>query len=371
MSTVVDLHNKAMDLAELAMFARIRGDVTTAENLNRQALLCEKEAADLHAQESAVEPTRSVLYRSAASLALDCGETEMAERLIIIGLSGEPPVEIADEMKDLFERANFLRHLELKGFVLDPMQMQFSIAGNAISYGMAPADQFINRVTSTKTLLLRTAERRRQRPFRERGRAVDVAKDDAEIFLSTPNAASFAVTFRMGRPQLAFDGMDESVALIDEFLDCLEVFNRGEDTELKQRVGNEAYYRNFVGLVRNIAPDGDDINLVGFTVIRNGQERKVAVTRKRAEVPLLSPSDGSDGSLSTRREVIKGVLRFADALDSNTIKVQDEHNKKHRIIVPEGLLNDIVKPLWNDTVAVEVSIVGREKHLVNIDAVSD
>ena len=47
------------------------------------------------------EPTRSVLHRSAASLAVECLQLREAERLIGRALAGNPPPDIADELRDL------------------------------------------------------------------------------------------------------------------------------------------------------------------------------------------------------------------------------------------------------------------------------
>ena len=45
------------------------------------------------------------------------------------------------------------------------------------------------------------------------------------------------------------------------------------------RIKDETYYRNFVSLAKQIAPDGVDINLVGFTSWRRGRERTVHLNR--------------------------------------------------------------------------------------------
>lgn len=72
----------------------------------------EAQAAVLTAHDLNAEPTRSVLHRSAASLAIDCGEFQVAERLIMTALTENPPQEIAEELKDLFIQINVshLRH---------------------------------------------------------------------------------------------------------------------------------------------------------------------------------------------------------------------------------------------------------------------
>ena len=83
-----------------------------------------------------MEPTRSVLLRSAASLALDCGEVRQSERLIAQGLVGNPPEEIANELRDLLEQVNFQRHLDLHGVVLEPTGFQVSLSGLAVGFGV-------------------------------------------------------------------------------------------------------------------------------------------------------------------------------------------------------------------------------------------
>ena len=101
MTTVHELHDKAMELADQAFAARREGDVLMAGQLFRQAFNFESEAAQQVANDYSNEPTRSVLLRSAATLALDCGEVRIAERLVASALAGDPPPELADELRDL------------------------------------------------------------------------------------------------------------------------------------------------------------------------------------------------------------------------------------------------------------------------------
>ena len=101
MKSVRELHTKAMDLAELAFVAKLRGNLEKADQLSRQAFEYETQAARLVPDEPSSEPTRSVLYSSAASLALDCNESREAKRLIAAGLAGHPPEDIAEELREL------------------------------------------------------------------------------------------------------------------------------------------------------------------------------------------------------------------------------------------------------------------------------
>ena len=124
MSQIQTLHQQAMDLAEAAAVARLRGATEQATQLTRQAFEKETQAAALIANSLDAEPTRSVLHRSAASLAIECGELQVAERLITTALSGNSPLEIAEELKDLFIQINLKQYLKRQGIHIDLNQLQ-------------------------------------------------------------------------------------------------------------------------------------------------------------------------------------------------------------------------------------------------------
>ncbi len=86
-----------MELAEQAFAAQRRDDLAGARSLTLHAYQLEKQAAE----QSRTEPTRSVLHRSAATLALDCGEYHEAERLVAAALAGAPPEPIANELREV------------------------------------------------------------------------------------------------------------------------------------------------------------------------------------------------------------------------------------------------------------------------------
>ncbi|MEH2389638.1 MAG: hypothetical protein V7K14_28535 [Nostoc sp.] len=124
MSQIQELHKQAMDLAEAAFTAKLRGDLKQANEVSRQAFDKESQAAALIANQLDAEPTRSVLHRSAATLAIDCGELQAAERLIAIALSGNPPQDIAQELKDLFIKINLRPYLERHGLTFDEEKLR-------------------------------------------------------------------------------------------------------------------------------------------------------------------------------------------------------------------------------------------------------
>ncbi|OQW88576.1 MAG: hypothetical protein BWK78_08225 [Thiotrichaceae bacterium IS1] len=98
---VNELHSKAMEMANLAFIARVQGEPDKVRQFSKTAFDYERQAALLLLTDYEIEPTRSVLFRSAATLALNGENYREAERMIAFGLSGQPPVAILEELREL------------------------------------------------------------------------------------------------------------------------------------------------------------------------------------------------------------------------------------------------------------------------------
>lgn len=85
----------------MADTAKLKGDHGEANRVLLEAFRNEAQAARLVPDDPSSEPSRSILYRSAASLAIECGKYVEAVELILAGLAGDPPAEIADELQEL------------------------------------------------------------------------------------------------------------------------------------------------------------------------------------------------------------------------------------------------------------------------------
>ena len=153
---------------------------------------------------------------------------------------------------------------------------------------------------------------------------------------------------------------------IDDMLECLELFNSGDQDKLKEKIPQEDYYNNFVGLARNIAPDGQEVKLVGFTTVRHGSLKTVSLTSQSEILPattfarpaVTTQEVPDDGETTT----VQGILKEADSRNKERGKLHiiDSEGTSHTIIVPPGMMGDIVKPLWES----EVLIVGSQKRNV-------
>lgn len=356
MNTVKDLHREAMRNADLAHEARRLGDVEQARAYFERAFSLEREAAEELADRTEAEPSRSVLYRSAATLALHCGQPAEAERLVCSALAGNPPTDIAEELRDLFEQVNFQRHLKLRGITLLREEIQMSFAGSGIGFGIAPTEQVLERVDRAQNMLYRMAERKMQRPYRDHGQPTKDVKDSVSLYMTVPRAASFAVSLVVGGRQQHLPGMSTAESVIDEVMECLELFVQGEDQALRQKIPNEAYYTNFIGLAKAIAPDGAELATVGFTSVRGGKEKTVALKPRRLKEPKSkAPEPMEDKKTKAVEEiVVTGTLKYADSLEHQEpqIRLIEDGGVKRTIIVPPGMMDDIVRPLWGSRVVV-------------------
>ena len=359
-----------MDIAEEAFLAQKRGDLDAAERLFSEALRLEQNAADQLPLSKEAEPTRSILYRSAASLAYNSKDYELADRLIARGLSGFPPKEIEEELKNLYEDVNFMRHLSAKGMTLDPGQWVMTIAGNAISYGGAAAEFFMPRVDSISSLFYRTVERLLKVPYRASGGVSKIIKDAFGLYIKALSPSSFGVAFQIGQPdregwlfpELQQRKLVEPSEIVDEIMRCFETFESDEPEKLKDQFEDETYYENFVGLAKQIAPDGNNVKLVGFTTIRKGRERPLALRKSRKELRerLEEKEVGKDDKDKVKISYT-GILMHANTPLTGkfgTVKLKERESKETFIIkVPISLMKDVVQPFYEE----RVTIHGYEK----------
>jgi hypothetical protein len=90
-----------MELIDQAVLAHQQGNAEAVIEFSRAAFAKERAAADLIAHQLDLEPTRSVLHRSVAVLAIECAQLREAECLIGRALAGNLPDDIAGERRDL------------------------------------------------------------------------------------------------------------------------------------------------------------------------------------------------------------------------------------------------------------------------------
>lgn len=363
MNAARSLHNEAMSFLDKAILAKLEGDIPLFEKYNKLAFEKEKAAATILKDGYQLEPTRSVLYRSAASFAIELGLLEEAEQLAYTALSGNPPHEIKVELKHILEEATALQHLELNGIELDDNDVQVSMAGNSIIPGFIESIYFVRRIEDIQRAFIRTSDRILGLPFQDRPKAREANK----MFLGVPRAASFAVTIRLGaQQQLPF--LTDGKSTINEFMECVDLITGGEMITLRERINSDDYFSNFVALIKRIAPDGEDIRQVGFTSSVAGREKRVLIRQTTKEISkLVSDSLPDNNKDKEVIETLQGELRFADSTkQKGGLKLVTDSGSMVSIQVPAALMADIVRPYWEQKVEIVVSRKGKLRTLKEI-----
>ncbi len=223
-----------------------------------------------------------------------------------------------------------------------------------MSFGIIQSSYFLNRLNSTSRLIYRTAERLSGRAYRDEGKVDKAIKDSFDTFISVPRAASFAVTIKIGKPTGQLDAFDVKPTLVEEILTCFELYERNALDELHKHITDEPYFTNFVSLSKQISPDGDNISFVGFTARVNNEEKKVQLTRTKKSIGAEMAYGLEDEARINEPVVIYGRLLYADnTKNKREIRLVDEQERSFKIRVPKGMMDDIVKPLWDEEVIVK------------------
>ena len=98
-------HDTAMNISELALDAKRNGQYGDFLNLSYQAFLLEEQCAFYAYNKNIDQPLKSILFRSCATLAIDCKIYASAITMAEMGLEGNTPDEIKQEVVEVLYKA--------------------------------------------------------------------------------------------------------------------------------------------------------------------------------------------------------------------------------------------------------------------------
>ncbi|MDF2931537.1 MAG: hypothetical protein K0R36_868 [Chryseobacterium sp.] len=144
------IHKEAMDYSFKAKQALEEGNLAISVELYKKAAELESQVATFYFDKPELEPTRSVLIRSAAFLNLKAGEIEEAKRFIFFGLLNITDEDIKQQLDDALEilvslknsnpiavqnEYTYLNVLRQKSthYTLEPTNLEF---GHSVTLGM-------------------------------------------------------------------------------------------------------------------------------------------------------------------------------------------------------------------------------------------
>lgn len=329
-----------MHFAQLSLVARNNNEFSLAVSHAKLALGYEEQAAALLPLDPASEPTRSILYKSAASLAMQSYELKSAERFIHIALSGFPTQSVERELKDLLEQITFKEHLESRGYSLDENNIRLSFAGSAVGFGSINFNEFLRRAKSSDALIERTTQRVLGRTFQAGGKVKPAYKPFQHTITTEPGSFAMIFTLLIEKGQMQFYSPSE---VIDKIIQGVELINESDEESLNELIPDPKYKANFLALVRDLAPDGENIKSVGFS----SSKRATSLTILR---PNINTIIEKHNQANFNKEFVKiyGLLDSATRHRNEIVLIIDERTTKK--IKISASLDDVVKLYWGQEV---------------------
>jgi len=141
MSEYKNLHEEAMNYSFLAKQERDNGNEEKAVDLYVKAASLESEVADFYLDKPELEPTRSIIARSAAFLNLKSGNLELAEKYIFWALSNNTDNNVREQFYEALELCLAFRNLENSQISRD-VDYVYQLRQKSVLYSIEPKSPF-------------------------------------------------------------------------------------------------------------------------------------------------------------------------------------------------------------------------------------
>src|SRR3990172_1646319 len=352
MSEPLQNHQLAERLAAQADLLPL-GEESLRADLFSQAADLEAKALETVAPE-AHPRTYSIVATSSASLYFKASRLREAERIATSALQQDALTGYArEQLEELLNEIWNARRLErISGADSVSATIQIALRGEAIGYGIAPVGVVMDKISGVEKVVYRLVEFLGNRRFRTRGPVPREVRAAVQALISQPQPGSYRFDVRLQAPaKLALPGIGypSPNEVADKFMALVTSISEGtEPSRLRNEISSDQYRGVLVRLVRNIVPDGTDVEEIEFRHARAG-ERKYGVLRGASREgistyitqELLSVSAASGGSSGS----LEGVLRALD-LDGKWIELS-VGSRHVRCDVSGLLLDDVVGPMVN------------------------
>lgn len=392
-----EMHEEAMNILSEALFLKDKGQNEAFLKLARLALDLEEEVGAELFEKLDKEPTRSIIFRSAAEIALLVNEPERAMHLAAKGLAGYPPKSIKEELRQAFEKATFDYHRFASGTSISDQELEMVLGtGTEVGHGFVPVKEFQTRLATVINLYEKGVQRNIKRTTGKSITPKEI-KERYTPYVSEPKAASFAVKLKFLEPK-------ENASLLENFSnssffirDLVESFILAENQEfekLQLKLGNYSEYINFISSFKILSPDGTNVSSVSFNLVNNNSETVgVLVTNPKelyeeelvraSEInsSLLEKSNENQETVESQILTLEGQLLSADG-ETNFIRLfqqkdkgvykkgkdkgQNKVEKKYFVVEVNEGLQELVKNSFYSNVTIRVLKKDKKYSLIDI-----
>lgn len=282
---IVELHNKAMELADEADLQSRMGNLKEAKDLYSEAYVFEQRASAVAVCEHVGEPSETVLIKSVAFLAFDAKLFDESEKMAKWALSRNLPKGMVEEMKELLKNIRAARLLRVK-IPFNNNEILIRLAGRGETQKKARKDDIEDRVKIITRMIARTAELQKNIPYRQSGQPSKDIKEICAYNHSIERKTNHAVMVRLdqiGTASITPEKQVQVSEILDNIATNLSLVNQGNLPVLYERIQDPSYFKNFLILAKEFAPDGNKVEYVKFTYINDGKKDPVRLTRQKRD----------------------------------------------------------------------------------------
>jgi len=204
---IVELHNKAMELADEADFQIRMGNLKKAKKLYAKAYVFEKKAYTIAAYKHVDEFSEAVLIKSAAFLAFDAELFDESEKMAKLALSKILPKDMVIEVKKLLNNIHTTRSFERRNRLIDN-KILVHLAGRIEHQNKARKGDIEDRVNVLTKFTAREAGRKKNAPYRQFGQPSKDIKEICAYNHSIERGTSHAVIVRLSKIEAACSAPD-------------------------------------------------------------------------------------------------------------------------------------------------------------------
>ena len=212
------------------------------------------------------------------------------------------------------------------------------------------ASLVIDRVEKIRLLIDRTTQRLMGKVYQRVGRISEKYRPFTPV-LATPESGSFILRIRLGRSEIAEIPLFPTASkVIEDIIAGIYLINESDEAGLQKMLGKEGYYKNFLAMARDLAPDGEKISSVDFI----SKKRVVSLSRPRKDIDISPQIDSSAEKDQYESISVEGELDFATKRKGTMVGLTTEDGREYNIVIEEGL-DDLVRSYYGRFVGVSGS----------------
>lgn len=354
-------HSQSEEYAAQAEAALKNGERDRATELYR--LAAAKETSALSVIDPRKTRTLGVTVVSATSLWFKAGDFRVVEQIACNWLATDHLPEFAiSQLQTILQTTWNEQIFRQSGIEFVKGEILVSVSGGQIVTGAAPLELVHRKVNEVRNMFYRTIELLLNRPFRKRDLpSADIQEQFRPWLLQAP-PGSYQFAVRVQKPSqmsLFPDASPQVEEITQKFLQIIEASAQETHEDLEIIVPDPEYRQGFLRLARNLAPTGkvyDRLEIKSATELEARPIVFVPDSRREINKTLQGERKTPEDSTELRFERLAGVLRGLH-LDKDWIELSpDDSSQSIRIFQTGDVIDDVVGPMVNHRVVVDVAL---------------